>query len=290
MYPYLPSSPVRRPDEFGTQLSVLQVVNAKAQIAHKVLQHMGCTCVTEALTSATARKLLQFINEESERAKADVTNGRVPFDDRFGGVNCRGMNGMFGNRQDMFLPVSEPIVKEALQEVCERLGPFLREALGSEAMVHEVSCLVADPGSPRQCIHADTIHMPCPQYPAVSVEPLYTFFIALQDVEEGMGHTVFLPQTHTAEAHLLWNSAQRQKERFIESSAAVQSALKEGHTAIFDSRLLHCGCANTSQKRRVLFYFTASRMQQWPLPNGLHGSNSRRREDEWQWQLRDFGL
>ena len=44
----------------------------------------------------------------------------------------------------------------------------------------QVSSLVAGPGSPRQCIHADTIVLPCPQFPNVSMEPLYTFFIALQ--------------------------------------------------------------------------------------------------------------
>lgn len=142
----------------------------------------------------------------------------------------------------------------------------------------------------RQCIHADTIHLPCPQYPDVSADPLYTFFLALQDVEDNMGHTVFLPQTQTSEAHLLWNTSQRQKEKFIESRPAVMSNLKKGDVAIFDSRLLHCGCANSSNKRRVLFYFTVSRMQRWPLPGGLHGSNSRREEDAWKWQLKDLGL
>jgi hypothetical protein len=53
---------------------------------------------------------------------------------------------------------------------------------------------------------------------------------------------------------------------------------------------LHCGGANSSQKRRVLFYFTVSEAQRWPLPNGLHGSNSIRAEDRWKYQLCDLGL
>lgn len=265
-----------------------EVVNGKPEIASKVLEQLGCACVTGALSSESADKLLAYVNAESERAKAAVTEGVVGFDERFGGVNCRGMNGLFGNRQDMFLPMSEPLVRDSMEEIAANLAPFLKEAIGSEGMIHELSCLVADPGSPRQCIHADTIHMPCPQYPNVSVEPLYTFFFALQDVEDGMGHTVFLPQTHTAQAHLLWNSSQRQKERFIQSQPAVVSGLKKGDVAIFDSRILHCGMENCSSKRRVLFYFTASRMQRWPLPNGHHGSNSRRAEDAWRWQLKDL--
>ena len=108
-----------------------------------------------------------------------------------------------------------------------------------------------------------------------------------------MGHTQFLPSTHTPSAHELWNVAGRSpslKEKFIAAQPAVQSGLRRGDIAIFDSRVLHCGCANESDKRRVLFYFTVSRAQRWPLPGGLHGSNSVREEDRWQWRLCDLGL
>lgn len=98
----------------------------------------------------------------------------------------------------------------------------------------------------------------------------------------------FLPYTHTADAHLLWNAAgksERMKERFISLQPAMQSALATGDTAVFDSRLLHCGCANESQKPRALFYVTFSRDAEWPLPDGLHGSNSIRAEDLRRWTL-----
>ena len=118
--------------------------------------------------------------------------------------------------------------------------------------------------------------------------PRYTFFVALQDVEDDMGHTQFLPYTHTPAAHELWNAAGRNdglKDRFIAAQAAVHSRLRRGDAAAFDSRVLHCGCANDSDKLRVLMYVTISRAQRWPLPDGLHGSNSVREEDRWQWQL-----
>ncbi len=108
-----------------------------------------------------------------------------------------------------------------------------------------------------------------------------------------MGHTQFLPRTHTPAAHELWNAAaknERMKDRFIAAQPAVQSALRRGDTAVFDSRVLHCGCANDSAARRVLFYFTVSAAQRWPLPDGLHGSNSVRAEDRWCWRLCDLGL
>lgn len=265
----------------------LKLINTKASAAAKLLERDGCISVPNILSSTTADRLLDYINEENERAKAEVLENKVPFDFRFGGVNCRGLNGPFGQRQDMFLPLSQDIVREVLAEAAGSLWPLLLETVTAEARLHELSCLVADPGSPRQCVHADTIVLPCPQYPEVHMAPLYTFFVALQDVSFEMGPTVFLPQTHTPEAHLLWNTGQKQKELFISSRKAVRSDLKKGGVAIFDSRILHCGSANSSDKRRVLFYFTLSKQQDWPLPGGLHGSNSMRSEDRWRWQIKD---
>ena len=104
--------------------------------------------------------------------------------------------GLFGTRQDLYQPVDAEPVKAALSEFFERLRPLLEPLVGLDATLHEISSLVADPGAPRQCIHADTIVLPCPQYPDASMAPLYTFFMALQDVEDDMGHTLFLPATH----------------------------------------------------------------------------------------------
>ncbi len=269
------------------------ITASKPELCAAVLERMGCLCVTEVLSPATADALLAFVNEENARCQADVVAGRVAFDDRFGGVNCRGMLGQFGQRQDLFLPMASPVVRAGVEEAVRNLGPLLRVLVGPEAMLHELSSIVAEPNSPRQCVHADTIVLPCPQYPDVSMEPLYTFFMALQDVEDDMGHTQFLPNTHTPGAHELWNAAAKStsfKERFIAAQPAVRSGLRKGDVAVFDSRVLHCGCANDSKKRRVLFYLTLSRAQRWPLPDGLHGSNSVRKEDLWQWRLGDLGL
>ena len=58
----------------------------------------------------------------------------------------------------------------------------------------------------RAC--ATAVVLPSPQFPNAVMAPLYTFFIALQDVEDNMGHTTFIPRTHTPDAHLLWNLGQ----------------------------------------------------------------------------------
>eukprot|EP00930_Biecheleria_cincta_P084595 TRINITY_DN74043_c0_g1_i1.p1 TRINITY_DN74043_c0_g1~~TRINITY_DN74043_c0_g1_i1.p1 ORF type:complete len:395 (+),score=38.90 TRINITY_DN74043_c0_g1_i1:42-1226(+) len=259
----------------------------KPSIVAKLMRTEGAVQINNVLSPETSAALREFILQESVRAKAAVESGEVPFDSYFGGVNCRGVEGLFGRRQDMYLPVSEPLVRGALSEIASNLEPLLNELVGPHAMFHEVSCLVADPGAPRQCIHCDTIHLPCPQFPDAHMEPLFTFFVALQDVEDNMGHTQFLPCTQTAKAHELWNVAPEMKERFIAASQAVESQLQNGDTAIFDSRLLHCGRENSSDKTRILFYFTLSSQQRWPLKNGRHGSNSIRAEDRWRYQLSD---
>ena len=80
----------------------------------------------------------------------------------------------------------------------------------------------------------------------------------------------------------------KQKDSLIASLPAVTSALKTGDVAIFDSRVLHCGDANSSAKRRVLFYFTLSKQAEWPLEDGLHGSNSMLAADKGKWKISDI--
>ncbi len=103
------------------------------------------------------------------------------------------------------------------------------------------------------------------------MKPLYTIFVALQDITDDMGHTVFYSRTHTTEAHKMWALAQKKVDspKYLQTQNAFKSELKKGDVSIFDSRLLHCGMANKSQPphdRRVLFYFTLSKQQLWPLP------------------------
>lgn len=251
------------------------------------MARQGCLSVVEVLSERTRTSLLEFVNAELERARGEVDSGAVQFGERFGGVNCRGP-GTYGSRQDLFLPVASPAVREALAEAFEALRPLLLATVGMDAALHEVSSLVAHPGAVRQCVHCDTIVLPCRAYPEARMAPLLTFFIALQDVADDMGHTVFLPATHTPEAHELWNLPQPQKQAFLSARRAVQSRLSAGDCAVFDSRLLHCGRENTSGRRRVLFYFTLSGQREWPLPDGLHGSNSIRRDDFRRWRVSDF--
>ena len=273
-----------------TKCSVSTLSN-KSSAVSRLLELEGALSVGKVLSPETCEELKEFINAENLRCEERCDAG-FPAELLFGGVNCRGdRKRKYGIRRDLFMPASSTVVVRAMGEVLNNLRPMLEVAVGPDAMIHEISSVVSDPTSSRQCIHADTIVLPCPQYPDASMLPLYTIFVALQDVEEGMGHTVYLPRTHTESAHLLWNACERSennKMAFLAKQKAVQSALKIGDCAIFDSRVLHAGRENSSDKRRILFYVTISRQPNWPLPDGLHGSNSIRQEDRWKWKLSAF--
>lgn len=61
----------------------------KAESCATVLERQGCLGVEGVLSAPTAAELLAFVTEENARCQADVEAGRVEFDARFGGVNCR---------------------------------------------------------------------------------------------------------------------------------------------------------------------------------------------------------
>ena len=71
---------------------------------------------------------------------------------------------------------------------------------GADSKVHELPALISHKGARCQPIHPDT------QFTEVC--PLYTVFLALQDVDCDMGPTVFLPGTHTREHHATYKVKQ----------------------------------------------------------------------------------
>jgi ectoine hydroxylase-related dioxygenase (phytanoyl-CoA dioxygenase family) len=154
-------------------------------------------------------------------------------------------------RWDLKLALTPPVIA-ALSQALGPLKDVCGELLGSEAVLFECAALVSDPQAPRQPVHPDTAYH-LHQGPAV-----LTVFIALQDVHENMGPTIFLPCTHTREAHAAFNdpSEASGKEALLSRSPKQLGLLDSGDAIIFDSRLLHCGSANESEARRVIFYFS----------------------------------
>ena len=128
------------------------------------------------------------------------------------------------------------------------MRPFLELAAGGgRARLCEFAALVSDPGSARQPVHPDTNYR--------RDRCVVTSFVALQDVAADMGPTVFIPGSHTASAHLAFREAGERGGAALEAPHGV-ATLGTGDATVFDSRLLHCGGGNESDRRRVLFYFS----------------------------------
>eukprot|EP00747_Dinoflagellata_sp_TGD_P089082 gnl/TRDRNA2_/TRDRNA2_164210_c0_seq2.p1 gnl/TRDRNA2_/TRDRNA2_164210_c0~~gnl/TRDRNA2_/TRDRNA2_164210_c0_seq2.p1 ORF type:complete len:190 (-),score=20.83 gnl/TRDRNA2_/TRDRNA2_164210_c0_seq2:222-791(-) len=152
------------------------------------------------------------------------------------------------SRYDLLLKLDGGPVETAVREALRGpLGELMAAAVGSEAPLYELSALISDEGAPRQPVHPDT--------PYQAEAPLYSIFMALQDVSVDMGPTLFLPGTNTEGAHSEYNAGEIRKAALLSKAPFVGSTLRKGDCSVFDSRTLHAGAQNAAG-RRVLLYFT----------------------------------
>ena len=249
--------------KFNPTVNTNQQLLAQAAKSHaQVLQTEGVLRIDKVLSSADA--LREYVYDLRQQYETEIDQGLKVPQDCFADVLLK------SNRCDMPLPIDNPLVKQALQEVLFQtaVGSTIELLLGPDAVLYELSCLISDPGSQRQVMHPDT---PCQKDKAV----LYTCFVALQDITPDMGPTTWLPRTHKPEVH-----AQFQQDQVLDDDSAegvsslspkdalltslVDDAqlgcLPKGSCALFDSRVLHCGGSNQSlSSSRALFYFSFQR-------------------------------
>ena len=219
--------------------SVVSLVE-NSTTANAAFDNHGLLRLDAAISKQTAAALLKEVNDQLafELARA---GGSAAASDAFGNVYCK------GERYDLKLKWGGA-GEAALREAVSAMAPFLDAAAGGrEARLCEFAALVSDPGSKRQPIHPDTNYR--------RDRCVVTAFVALQDVDENMGPTFFIPGSHTASAHLAFREAGETGGAALAAPHQV-AILSAGDTTVFDSRLLHCGGGNASQKRRVLFYFS----------------------------------
>ena len=220
----------------------------------KVLKKEGVVRIDNVLSPTVAEDVRAYLYALREQSEREVKEGAREPMERFATVLLK------NNRCDLTIPLGDVIISKALEEtlVHSPIGTTITSIFGNNAILHELSCLMSDPGSQRQVIHPDT------PYIDGKDAVLYTCFIALQDVTKDNGPTLWLPRTHNKKSHtefkdeLSWDGASftSQKDTLISNSAAKLGLLKQGDCAIFDSRTLHCGTANVSNMSRALFYFS----------------------------------
>ena len=227
---------------------------AAAKVHAKELRKSGVVRIDDIFPVAMADELREYVFDLRKRSEEQVQSGKVRQIERFADVLLK------ENRCDLTIPIEDEIVVDALLHVFQKtpVGKMMSSMLGKQAGLYELSCLISDNGSNRQVVHPDT---PCTSDDDEAV--LYTCFIALQDIDLSMGPTTWLPETHTTKAHDLFkddyvpaSSGESSKDKLLRTTPSVLGVLPKGSCAIFDSRLLHCGGANTSDTSRALFYFS----------------------------------
>lgn len=216
------------------------VLGVRAALSAEVAAAAACE-VDEALCTASAR-----VEDQSDQ---DVRY--------FGPVRER------TNRWDLRL-YFRGAVRAAVLELATAVAPLLAEVMTDEALICELACIIADPGAPRQRLHADT-----------KIDDrgyLVSTFVALQDVASDMGGTVVIPSSHHASLHADFKAACGSgssgepttstdvEEKWAVSKGAQRFESRAGDALVFDSRVLHCGGANMSTKRRRMLYVT------WRIP------------------------
>lgn len=229
--------------------TTLDLLSSEQPLLLQILRQEGVVRVDGVLPPIICDECLKQINRNLEESGSKPTSNMVTDEDTF---NSKGFGNVFSrtNRYDMFLR-NEGVFERALASMLQEgsiLGGLFEALLeGLTGTFHEFSSLISDPTSASQSIHPDSRY--------TEHAPIWTVFVALQDIDTNMGPTVFLPRTNTFDCHETLKSTS-DKNQLLETCQYRRSTLRKGDCAIMDSRLFHFGGANESQTRRVLLYFT----------------------------------
>ncbi|CAE7757710.1 rpl5 [Symbiodinium pilosum] len=188
----------------------------------------GLVRIKNILPVEVAEALCARVREELKQRRHE--GDAVYFGDVYGYEDC-------GQRWDLKLQLSNE-VKIALTSILGRLQKVL-ETLRPSWQLTELAAMCTFPSDPGQPVHADTSH--------VYDQQVVTIFVALHDISPERGPTKMYPKSHLdGELHL------GMKE--VDEASAVLCTMNMGDCVVMDSRLLHCGTANTSDLHRFLFY------------------------------------
>lgn len=144
-------------------------------------------------------------------------------------------------------------VKKALEFACKEEGGNIRNILSfvedatEDAVLVELSVLATEKGADRQVLHPDVAY-------DAPHETLYSVFIALQDVTQDMGPTLFVLNSHDKQTHDQLPKTKWTEKEFdvLRTKRAVEALLKKGDAVLYNARTFHQGGENTSGRRALL--------------------------------------
>jgi|EP01047_Picozoa_sp_COSAG01_P082221 ectoine hydroxylase-related dioxygenase (phytanoyl-CoA dioxygenase family) len=220
------------------------------------LGRRGALCVRSVLSAATAAAAARQVDADLVARLDALASGDSSQGEYFGDVTAR------VHRYDLRQRLRGAVLAAVL-EAMRSVAPLVAAVLASDtALLCELSCLISDPGAPRQPLHSDT---------GLSLAGvgetgdscigggLLTVFVALQDVEADMGGTIVLLETNrSSHAHSTLGADEDGHGMLADVDRWPQLSFQgsAGDAMLMDSRVLHCGGANTSLQRRRLLYMT----------------------------------
>jgi hypothetical protein len=190
------------------------------------------------------------------------------------------------NRHSIPLPYLEISgLEEILRSIAGSVQPFLSSQLHPDSSLVELSSIISLPGSLEQDIHSDT---------SITSPLVLSVMVALSPVTIAKGPTSLCIGSNTLACHNKYAapsttvyyssdgcdssdtgniefetglSGKQSKEKQVEHIAgggmvdgedylAVHAILEPGDILIFDTKVFHHGCANTSQEPRAMLCFS----------------------------------
>ena len=204
----------------------------------------GVALYHDALRAHKVAALRAHCEATLDAARAAVAAGERTERDVFNAILLRG-----STRHDLKLGL-DPVVLNALAEITATVGPSVREVFGCNPCLAEIGAIRSTDGAPRQPIHTDTGPSQTPQ--------LLTTFVALQDIDEAMGPTTFLPGTHCKPEAGAALAEPDQRSALLRRGPVLLGTMAAGACTLYDSRLLHAGGPNQTPHARWLLYFSFS--------------------------------
>ena len=158
-------------------------------------------------------------------------------------------------RHDIKLEPHPDILRVVAEVLKSPIGVALASAVGEDARLLELSCIVSDSGARAQPAHCDTpAHTSseaASEVAASAEQPLlYTVFIPLQSTDLSMGPTVVFPGTHTPSFHARFRAASSASAAhgplLLHGRPSVALDLAAGAAVCMDSRTWHYGSVNAA--------------------------------------------
>ena len=148
----------------------------------ETIQNDGVVRIDSVLMQGGVSQIVNFVNKDLSDSITAVEGHEVPALSRFSNMLAS------GNRWDFKLQIDHPVILAAMREIFQgdkAVGQLLSSLVTEGAELFEMAAFCTLPGASRQVVHADTLWSKRPA--------LYTCAIALQDISDEMGPTLFVP-------------------------------------------------------------------------------------------------